>query len=573
MTGGRAGRLLVLLLGALLFPGSVPPGAAAPFDLGVREMVLDAGLARVEKPRRARVREITGPATLDQPDTEYVLQNDIATEGTAFTVAASDVTLNLNGYTVTYGTRDAEAAYGVLIEGEKRKNVALVNGRIVQGEGECRGKPGTGKNCNPVYAYETFGLEIGGIGISYRSADTHGIYLQWGRDARIHHSVVRDSGTEVKDRHQGIDALRAGRVVNAHVHHNVIRTRQVGIRVGEEGEVHHNEVQIDSRVTNSVGLSMQSGSLHHNKVYGYGVHPIGIWPGRNGKVFSNYVEVQSTRKGDEYGDTGAACLRMTWGTGDGVEVMYNTFLLRASRDYQGTGFNSWGRALFVGLPRAEQKAEFHDNVIIALNDDGEAKAAAIAVVCDNASPSLVFRNNRVESNWANVLLADSYGAADGYPQFIGNTFVKRDDYSTYRTVRSQYSSRPSTGVFTGNTMVNGASLENADLEFSGKGKKEIRVGRRLAVEVQDASGAPLRDARVVVKDSEGEPVFEGATDENGRVVADVVRYLLTNMRGGETTGKRMTIKKTPHTLIVSHREKSRKKRVRGEGDETVLVRL
>ncbi|MCC6347521.1 MAG: carboxypeptidase regulatory-like domain-containing protein, partial [Nitrospirales bacterium] len=359
----------------------------------------------------------------------------------------------------------------------------------------------------------------------------------------------------------------------AKVHHTIVRTRQGGIRVGEGGEVYNNEVHIDSRVTNSVGVSAASGMIHHNKVFGSGVHPIGIWPGRNGKVFSNYVEVRSTRKGDEYGDTGAACLRMTWGTGEGVEVMYNTFLLRASRDHKGTGFNSWGRALFVGLPGAEQKAEFHDNVIIALNDDGEAKAAAIAVVCNNMSPSLIFRNNRVESNWANVLLADSYGFADGYPQFIDNTFVKRDNYSSYKTVKSGYSSRPSTGTFIGNTMEKGASLENVDLEFSGKGKKEIRIGRHLTVEVRDASGAPVRDAVVTIKDNGGETVFEGATDDGGRTVADVVQYLLTNVRGGESIGKRMKIKKTPSTLLVSHRGKNRKKSVPDGDNAIVCIRL
>ncbi|MBZ0154752.1 MAG: carboxypeptidase-like regulatory domain-containing protein [Alphaproteobacteria bacterium] len=568
-----AGSLIVLLLGALLCPGLFPGGRALSHDLGIREMVLDAGVSPVGKPLRGRIKELTGPATLDQPDTEYVVVNDITAEGTAFTVTASGVTLNLNGYTVTYGTQDAKAAYGVSVEGVKRKNIVLVNGRIVQGEGKCRGKPGSGKNCNPVYAYETFGMEIGGVEISYHAADTHGIYLQWGRDAHIHHSVIRDLGTGVKDRHQGIDALRAGKVVGAKVHHTIVKTRQVGIRVGEEGMVYNNEVHIDSRVTNSVGISAAGGMIHHNKVFGSGVHPIGIWPGRSGKVFSNYVEVQSTREGDEYGDTGAACLRMTWGSGDGMEVMYNTFLLRASRDYKGAGFNSWGRALFVGLPKAEQKAEFHNNVIIALNDDGKAKAAAIAVVCGNMSPHLVFRNNRVESNWANVLLADNYGHADGYARFIDNTFVKRDNYSNYKTVKSQYSSLPSTGVFTGNTMENGASMEDIDLEFSGKGRKEITVGWHLTVEVRDSDGTPVRDAAVVIQDRKGETVFEGITDDGGRAAADVVQYLLTNVHEGESTGKRMKIRKTPHTVVVSYGGKTRKRSVPIEDSKFIHIRI
>ncbi|MFO0752650.1 MAG: hypothetical protein U0411_04915 [Thermodesulfovibrionales bacterium] len=540
--------LMVVL--SLLLPLAATKSFGA-YDLGTKDMVTGAGVATVAKPARSKTVNLTAPATLNQSDTEYVLQNDIVANGTAFTIQGSNITLNLNGHKITYCNSNSSTAYGVFVDGSARSNVAVVNGKIVQGSGSCSGQSGVGVNCNPIYAYETYGMEIGGVDISYRAADTHGIYLQWGKDANVHNNSVQDLGTAVSDRHQGIDAVRAGNVTNATMHHNLVKTRQVGIRVGTGGTVYNNEVTINSQVTNSVGISLQTGSAHHNKVYGYGVHPIAFWPDHDSQVYSNYAEVQNTLSGAEYGDTGSACLRMTWGTGNNSEIMYNTFIVNASANYNGTGVDSWGRALFVGLPDASQSADIHDNVIIATNNDGQGKAAAIAIVTNNLSPNLKFRNNRVESNWANVLLADDYGSADGYAQFIDNTFVKRDNYSSYKTVKSEYSSRPSTGVFTGNTMENGASMENVDLELSGTGKKDILVYWHLGVSVKNSAGAVLSGSAVSVKDSTGKVVYSGQTDANGSITADVLQFEDSNLSGGSVVSREVKTVNTPHTITVS----------------------
>ena len=44
----------------------------------------------------------TGPYLLGQANTTYVLQTDVTTSGTAFVIANRNVTLNLNGHTITY---------------------------------------------------------------------------------------------------------------------------------------------------------------------------------------------------------------------------------------------------------------------------------------------------------------------------------------------------------------------------------------------------------------------------------------------------------------------------------------
>src|SRR5262249_58595984 len=45
----------------------------------------------------------SGPYVLDQASATYVLGTDVRTQGTAFVVAAPNVTLDLNGHTVVYG--------------------------------------------------------------------------------------------------------------------------------------------------------------------------------------------------------------------------------------------------------------------------------------------------------------------------------------------------------------------------------------------------------------------------------------------------------------------------------------
>ncbi len=506
---------------------------SAQYDLGTSGMVIDAGVRQVDKPARSNTIYVdptwvlTQPWILDQSDTEYVLMNDVTATATAFEIRSSNITLNLNGHTVTYLTQDSPVqTNGVFLNGYNLDDVSIVNGKIIQGNGTCLDDNGgnehqSGNACNPIYTISTNNFEVGGLDITYQARDTSGIFLNWGWGTHIHHNTLRDLGNDVSNRMQGVDAVKGVNQGGVTADHNLIRrARQVGIRTGSGSEVYNNEVHIDSNATNSSGINVAGGSVHHNKVYGIGVHPIGIWPGTDIKVYSNYVDIESTRNGVEYESPGAACVRMTW-SNDNVEVMYNTFILHESGNFK-------GRALWLGLLDPNQKAEFHDNIIIANNRDGLAKAAAIDVDCNNESPYLVFRNNKVISNWGNVVLSDEYGWGDGYAHFIDNTFIRQDNYPNYLTIRSQYSSFPSTAVFINNRFEHGASLRSMDLEFFGSGNKEIAIAWYLDITVQDKSNNPVSNARVVVNDRAGNVAFNGATDSQGHVRAEVTEYLFTN---------------------------------------------
>ncbi|HEX8947405.1 MAG TPA: hypothetical protein VF790_00510, partial [Dissulfurispiraceae bacterium] len=78
--------------------------AAAPYDFGNKDMVLNAGAQTVTPPKRSNTEyinptwELTQPWVLSHEDTEYVLMNDVVADGTAFIITGSNITLNLNGH-------------------------------------------------------------------------------------------------------------------------------------------------------------------------------------------------------------------------------------------------------------------------------------------------------------------------------------------------------------------------------------------------------------------------------------------------------------------------------------------
>src|SRR4029077_17727238 len=88
---GDQGGFLALLRQDSGLPGNTP---GTPVPSAANTIAIDAGgLA----PGGA------GPYLLDQSGTTYVLGTDVRTEGTAFVVAAPDVTLDLNGHQGVYG--------------------------------------------------------------------------------------------------------------------------------------------------------------------------------------------------------------------------------------------------------------------------------------------------------------------------------------------------------------------------------------------------------------------------------------------------------------------------------------
>ena len=521
--------------------GGTIPAVGAGSNVGVSTPVGVAAWNR-EVPVRSRTVMVSSAGELTQADTEYVLTGNIVAAGTAFTIRASNVTLNLNGHTVTYANTAASGPnYGVAVLQSGLRDIAVVNGEIRQGNAASATDTAR-RGWHAIYfSGGVPGMKIAGLKIEYRTPETSAIMAIWGKDGAIHHNEFNDTGSTIIDRHQLIAVIKTNRDAMKIHNNRIIRARQAGIDIGKGSEVFENEINIDSHSTNSYGIvayAVDGFTLYRNTIVGRGEHPIGIGmvsKSLNGKVHSNSINVQNTRGSAEYGATGSAGMRMTWGT-DKTEVWNNHITVSAQANLIGPGLDSWGRGLWLGLPDAASNVLFRNNTILANNNDGRAKAAGIAVVCGNRSPGLVLSNNLVVSNWANVLLTDDYGDSQGFPRFVGNTFRKADNHAAYRTIRSHYVSRIATGNFISNRYENGASANSIDLEWNGSANKEAGFGWQCRIVVRNAQGQPVQGASIQITDNAGVRVFTGTTGADGRISAELMEYIATNRGSYTVTG-------------------------------------
>jgi len=490
--------------------------------------------------------ELKGPPyVLDTNGATYVLTRDLTVPLAGFEIAASDVTLDFDGHTLTYNDEPYdgpeawnERAYkgndfGVKCSGKGR--ATLRGGRIVQGRGASAGTQ-IGIGCNPVYSRNA-PVTMEGMELVWHGPDISGAFFHWSKANVVRYCVFDDRGSHITNRHQAVSTIDGNGWTDCRWS-LVKRTRQQGLMGVAEAE--ENEIYIDSCATNSFGIKPTGAAgkpaqIHRNHIFGIGEHPVGIGmfgiypPGS--EVLTNTVEVKCTRSGTEYGYTGSACFRTTWG-GDNLEVGGNTFTAHADV-YDGKVAKT--RCVWVGLPHFTPKGSkeeirdargiFEANVIRAIGRSG-AKAGAICVVCLNESPNLIFANNTVESTWANVLLGDEYGHAGGYPKFFKNRFYRVGEDPAYHTIFQQRGRIPGTGVFLDNWYDKGASREAVELGEKG----HVIFQRLLTVRVVDGEGEPVAGCRVVVSDSGGKAVHQDTTPAkkgDAMLVADGERLAVT----------------------------------------------
>lgn len=528
-----------LLMAACEIQAAGPPSANAMSSFPkLMELARLNRAARPEVKQRASKVELSGPARLDKPDTRYILTADVSAPGTAFVIAASRVTLDLNGRKTVYGTAGDKPSHGVLVEGYNHKDIQITGGRIVQAPGMENRKEAAGSTAVSVPRHVS-GVDISHLDIEYNSPQTSGIHLAWG-DGAIHHNVVTDKGSAVLNRHQQVSAINAHRAANTRVTENaVIRTRQTGIAMAERNTLCAlNAVFIDSQSTNSFGVFYYGEkkpvenpwTCRDNAVKGVGVHPIGIGvvsAASNGVVEGNETETLCTRTSSEYGNKpiGAIGFRTTWGA-DKIIVRGNTFLVWGAKGSV-NGYDAWGRAMMIALQRGNVMV-VEKNTVKALSADPSVKVAGLAVTGGNESPGLVFKGNDVESTWAAVLLGDDYGGAGAHPGFYGNTFRKAGGNPDFKWVRDDYPDYPSTGFFAGNTL-KGVSPQDFELIWKSAQPKELLFGEAYDFETTDQAGRPIPGRTVAVTGADGKELASGVSGQDGKLTLHVPSQAVGNV--------------------------------------------
>jgi len=489
------------------------------------------------------------PYILDQDGALYVLTENIDAPRRAFTITGDDVTLDLNGYTVTYDNDTPTVPPGAafneyLNSGESTFGVfahysvsgTITNGRIHQGSQASTGSVHA-IGFNPIYLEPHPGrtFEICGLAIEYSGRDVAGIFHRGAGPSYLHHNTLLDRGTGITNRHQGVKAItcaNGGEIVE----YNLIkRARQWGVY--QANRVGSNEIYIDSWAFNAVGITPgRNAVVYGNKVFGTGYQTDGIgWylGDTDSLVYRhNFVFMQGdapTNRDDESGAYASVNgLRLTqYG---GSTISYSNYLYEGNIVIvKGRNGTTMMRGVHFFSDPYVDNLIFRNNVVKTevLDDvtDSQAPAVACEGLSDRAPEQLpiYYVGNDFISNSVNVMFGTSYGSG-GNHRFHDCRFVKlgnRGDYVTIDAGHWVYNSY-------GNEFYDCESMGGADIEssyvFDGDAVANLdySVGRNLHVVMVQGDGSPIGNTGVYVTDEVGAS-YEGTTASDGLAVIKIRR--------------------------------------------------
>jgi len=527
----------------------------------------DRSLATRAMPAAVRVPDDIGgpPFILDRPNTTYLVTEDLAATGTAIFIAASGITLDLGGHIITYDDeRDTSNEGACGVRGHKRRGIGLrgvtvVNGTIVQGQGNSSTRRLWDTLYNPIFFKNPSELEIAGVTTRYHGSQVIAVALIMGaRRASVHHNVFLDAGASLFNRHTGMDVIAFGARDSA-CHHNLIkRTRHRGVKAASNNEIYANEIYIDSFATNSYGImyygrQVRDLDLHHNRIFGTGYHPIGIGSGqgcRDVQVHGNFIQMQGTppqgrwQGGQGGGDpTGQLhpvnCVRLQRPAGR-VTHYDNVFVARG----QGRGAMMRGVWLVPGSDTGGSLV-LRNNRIKLIAEDDQAEGYAVSAGGageENRSSLVALRGNTIITNLCHVQFGDNYSHGGRY-LFTANRFVRTGNDPRYEMIRFgwrgwKYGSYGH--AFIDSEFEGGAGYDHVSFDGGRIGRYDFAVGWSI-----DIAAAP--GARVLIRDRSGGQVFAGPVPQEGCVSVPLVQY--TQNRAGKTSV-------TPHTVTVQKNGKT-----------------
>jgi hypothetical protein len=499
-------------------------------------MLLLAACVTAAAPAGAAI-SVSFPGILDKRGATYVLARDVTAPGTAFTIAADQVTLDLAGHTITYGTAPGDDRHGVI--SEEHDGVVIKNGAITQG-------PGNGAGCHAVSVVGS-DVEIADLTITVQGADTDAIFTNWGRRIHIHGNRCTNNCAKVTNRHQGVAAID---VINnagggTAVHDNIVENSpQFGIRVrakpaGSSGfAVYDNQVSHQAIVTNPYAIAVDN--MGDCEVYGTRI------TARNGRgihvesetMSPGWVLVHDNQVDVKEGPNPEYAVNWTHGIkleGAPHARVYNNQVIARAEPGFGHAY-----ALDLSLTPGTD-CEIYHNTFTAISTDPAFIAAACHPLETERGCGARLHDNVFESN--SRLLYWNWGGGDSL-YLASNVFRRLPGEVPFHTLHFENGGSSATDItLLDSRLEGGASLDDV---FMKPNAVDVAYTVRwyLTVAVRDADGQPVAGARVTITDRAGAQVFAEATTEQGTMRADLVEYAATGPPAART-------EHTPHRVRVS----------------------
>ena len=494
------------------------PAGPGPFAHGVGVRV--PGPLHPALPRSTI--DIDRPQTLDRPGT-YRLTRDISAPGTAFTITAQDVTLDLGGHTVVYGDA-AGTSYGVFAQYLPGEGQVIVrNGTLRQGAAR-------GTACPGVQIRGGHAVRLSGLTVETHGDDTSPIEIfeNPGGTVRVDHCRVSTSTEVVADRHfPGVAAIWLGGITQSvEIDHNEITASpQWGIKVqGNQSHghawIHHNRVVgTKSRVANAymIGVHKAKSDVFENELVGEsrGIHIDGQDNfGNDSFVHDNVVRAQDL----------------------------------PNREFP----QHWTHGIKVESAR---NVRIYHNQVVAAADAQHTEAIALDVSLGDATGVVIVGNRFHATSDHGPFLAKAFNWSGGAAVApadvqVGNNVFKATDYLIQRswgsagggTFRENVWERDNAKganhdlVFEridvsdqvpspGHRLIDPRTTESTVriTEWANPAAYDTSRWATLSVIVRAAGDAPVAGATVTVRDRAGGQVGAGTTDSDG-IARFVVRH-------------------------------------------------
>lgn len=516
LTGLEGGRPLQFAVRARF-------GAAwGPFSHGVAARVKDGG---PPAPPANAVR-ISAARTLDQAGATYLLTADVSAPGTAFPVTARNVTLDLGGHTVTYGTAGG-TCYGVYTEYQYDSGALVVrNGSIVQGAG-------LGSKSPAVVVRGGHDVRLSRLDVRVAGPDCHGILVYDGLTGalRIDHCSVACLTTVVTDRHfPGVAALWLGALEGpVEIDSNLVTASpQWGIKVqgrSTTGEllIHHNRILgTKALVSNAyaLGIHKPKARVFENEVLGEsrGIHLDGQDNfGHEAEVCDNAITAQDQPNAEN---------PVHWTHGIKVEgagaakVFRNRVLAVADPQH------AEAIALDVGLG-ARSDVEIRDNLFIATSSAPGMLAHALSWSSGTlVAPNLI----RIERN---VFRSSDRAITRGWAARVGGTIAGNaflNDPVPGHAWQFEYMDVSDIWPSPGNRLIDVFTdgAPTTVTQWAQPAAYDVTREATLRVRVLKADGTSAAGAQVSVTDAAGGTVASGVADGNGVYDAVLLLQRITN---------------------------------------------
>lgn len=525
--------------------------------------------------------EVEACGTLNQANTYYLLNQSVSSTHICFSAQANNMVLDLNEYTITYGTENnADPSHAVYASacwevsngnrpcGGSAEHLIIKNGKIVQGDGTTQYSHAIFVNrINTANNVELYGLNITVKGNSAKNI----VFTECGR-WKVHDNVLYSEVTEIINRH-AIDGLLIDfqNTIGGDnwIYNNILKGgAQGGIRMSGP-----NLNQANNKIfNNSINHGCPTCPISYSNDFGIYAWFFDL------QVYDNHVHTDSGR--------GIAVMY-----GDSIDVFNNTVETKTLDNNLEYGGCPIGGTYGIQLDEDVTNAIIHDNDVTTYADHCDASGLRITSIPygnNNTIYNNTFRGLRTgdmlgrghgftvisgqdTSGQDGIILDNTFigdtatiGRLEGYVSnifFQGNTFVRGPNPSDFFTFDFGKGYRPAVNltfidpIFGEGTSSKDFYFHPVDLTYEGNTHEdawwpsEYFINRTLIVDVQD-NGVPvgLNEADVVIIDNQSSTVYSGQTDVQGQVETILAEFKGYNT---ETSGTEI-IEFSPYSISVTY---------------------